>query len=217
MSLPPTHRHSEVNLWRQRSARRSFLWFIVCQSADTEAFLWAANMKVFLWCWLCYFQLKDGVRHSVYVFTCQWFIPFILAAIKGELFSWQTVKRVQDPDCLYSDWLLKNWLWSFFFLLLQVDLSTSAVGTVHSASECQHWIKPFLWFVMSSIFMSFFHLSLCLRLHRYHFLAALYITASGLRSTATCLTVGVCACECVCLPVCMLYVCSCPVSHQLMH
>lgn len=33
--------------------------------------LWAANMKVLLWCWLCCFQLKDGVRHDVYVFTWQ--------------------------------------------------------------------------------------------------------------------------------------------------
>lgn len=40
-----------------------------CQRADIESFLWAANMKVFLGCWLCYFQQKVGGRHSVYVLT----------------------------------------------------------------------------------------------------------------------------------------------------
>lgn len=84
-----------MNLWRQHSARQSFLWVVVCQSADTEGFLWAANTKVFLWCWLCYFQQKDGARHSVYVFTWQR-VSFHLF-----LLQWR-------GNCVVD----KQWIWS---------------------------------------------------------------------------------------------------------
>lgn len=98
---------SKPNLWRQRAARLSFHWVVVCQSADTEGFLWAANMKVFLWCWLCYFQQKDGVRHDVYVFTWQGdsFHLFLLRSRGNCLVDKQWTKSKELTVCVLTDYL----------------------------------------------------------------------------------------------------------------
>ena len=111
-------------------------------------------MKVFLWCWLCYFQLKEGARHDVYVFTWQWFIQFILAAIKGELFGRQIVNQGQEANCLCSDWLLKNWLQLFassWFIHFSCGNSLQHRTRKHSTSVFWDWIKPFFDFRVSNI------------------------------------------------------------------
>lgn len=123
--------HSKLNLWRQHSARLSFQWVVVCQSEDTEDFLWAvANMKVFLWCWLCYFQLKEGVHHNVYVFTWQYdsFNLFLLRSRRNCLVDKQWTKSKKLTVCVLTDYLKIG-----CSTLLQVDLSISAVGTAYSA------------------------------------------------------------------------------------
>lgn len=130
--------HSKLNC----SARLSFQWVVVCPSTDTEDFLWAAPMKVFLPCWLCYFQQKDGVRHNVYVFT--WHSDsFHLSRLqsRGELFGWQTVNRVQDANCLCSYWQLKNWLRCFSFeLIYPFQLQEQLTAPVWFETELSHFV-----------------------------------------------------------------------------
>lgn len=139
--------HSKPNLGRQRPARLSFQWVVVCQPADTEGFLWAANMKVFLRCWLCYFQLKDGGRHSVYVFTCQahLFHLFSLRSGGGGLFGWQAVNKVYCELCGQND-LLKNWLLQVFFFCWFMHFSCGKQLTAPASFESLN--QSILWFLM---------------------------------------------------------------------
>lgn len=195
---------SKANLCRRCSARPSFPWVVVCQPADTEDFLWAATTKVFLWCWLCYFQQKDGVRHNVYVLTWQWFIPFIPAAIKGELFGWQTVKQVWEANCLWSQWLLKK---LDVAPLLQVDLSISAAETAPAPLCFETMLNHF---VISELLIFPFFISFPLSLYEiqipllgcsaHHKVCCLsHLYRSGYLSVS-------CVCECVCVCVHVLRV-----------
>lgn len=113
-----------------------------------------------------------------------------------ELFGWQTVKQVQEANCLRSDWLKVGS--DGFALRWFIHFSCG--------SSLQHQCvlklsRNHLWFLCfwCCLFMSFSTVSLK---HRYHFLAA------SLQDPATCLTA-------VRVFVCMFYACSSPISHQL--
>ena len=168
-------------------------------SAQTQGFLWAANMKVFLWCWLCYFQ-AEGWRTSqcLCFYLAGRFIPFILAAIKGG----NCVVDKHWTKSTVSGRLLKNWLhaaylaWSWF---IHLSCGSGSQAPLSSETESKR-------FVISNVFLFVFSPLLLLwntdptsrrpRLHH------------RVSPSRPCLLSDSCVCVCVC----MLYVCSCPCS-----
>lgn len=157
---------------------------------------------MFLWCWLCYFQQKDGVRHSVYVFyLAQWFIPFIPPAIKGGS-VWFWTKFKTSTVCALTDYLKfgsSAFAWSW--------LSISAAGATYCTNVFWDWIEPFCVSCLSNVL--FFCVSLLK--YRYHSLAVLYITKPAGALSNSCVCACVCAYVFVCVRacVCMFYSCFC--------
>lgn len=144
-------------------------------------------------------------------YLAQWFTPFILAAIKGELFGCQTVNRVQETNCLHSDWLLKTWLWCLCFQLiypsqLWEQLTAQESFETESNRFCDFWVSNLVfWCFFSFPPTPSFPLSLSVNTDT----TALHITKARLQGTATCLIV-------VCALVCMLQS-DLPISHQIVH
>lgn len=145
-------------------------------------------------------------------YLAQWFTPFILAAIKGELFGCQTVNRVQETNCLHSDWLLKTWLWCLCFQLiypsqLWEQLTAQESFETESNRFCDFWVSNLVFWCFFFFPPHSFFPSVSLREHRYHCSAHHKGSSSGHRYLPDC---------CVCALVCMLQS-DLPISHQIVH
>lgn len=118
-------------------------------------------MKVFLWCWLCYFQQKDGARHTVYVFTwhgdsCH------LSRLEstGICLVDKQQEPVQDANCVLY-WLLQNWLQCFSSnLIYSFQLQENSFQHQHvwdwTELVCDIWVVVFFLMLSLSFFTSLF-------------------------------------------------------------